>query len=512
MTLVCILVALAAGATGTSSGSAARSREIAPGVQPVGLITSIYATFDGKATGSETNAAPVNGQQDLEQHTIDEQWHVTWKAPPRFDHPGFRSPAASSGLIGLVGDDSAASGSGYAVTPGIVVGGEYKTCQAPLTFDPAELDGVSKLSIQLTADGAKPGLFTHQGTASFLVPIFASTLVGSPCNGTTPRFSAPNAEVDIPIDLDAIAQAGQMSFPLEGTVMSTGGATGATSWSGTLTIYVKEGGYTALGDSYSSGEGAGEYDEDSNTSKDRCHRSALAWPELVAQKLRLAQGLSFWACSGARIDNIMRTAGRPEEGASFKIEPPQISHVLGSDGLITLSIGGNDLGVGSAVPFCLTHHPCAGHAWNTWVHRGFGYVRLRLRPVLDAIRAAAPDAQIVLVGYPNFLPYEGRICRQGPFAFAPTDVLWIHNQISQLNHELEMITKQVEDDTSKPVRWVDPSAAFIGHDVCHKATSWFNGVTLRGLVLGHKVEFFHPTAQGQAAIAQAVFEELRPSE
>ena len=95
------------------------------------------------------------------------------------------------------------------------------------------------------------------------------------------------------------------------------------------TIHVEEGGYTALGDSYSSGEGAGDYDEDSNTGKDRCHRSALAWPELVAQKLRLAQGLSFWACSGARIDNIVRTIGHPEEGASFKTEPPQIGHVAG---------------------------------------------------------------------------------------------------------------------------------------------------------------------------------------
>ena len=176
-----------------------------------------------------------------------------------------------------MGDDSAASGSGYAVTPGIVVGDEYKTCQAPLTFDPATLDGVSKLSMQLTADPAKEGLFTHQGTASFLVPIFASTLVGSPCNGTTPRFSAPNAEVDVPVDLDAIAAAGgQMSFPLAGSVVSTGGATGTTERSGTLTIHVVEGGYTALGDSYSSGEGAGDYDEDSNSGK-------RSLPSLVAR-------------------------------------------------------------------------------------------------------------------------------------------------------------------------------------------------------------------------------------
>ena len=107
-TLLAVLAALVVvGSSGVSSGSVARSGDIAPGVQPVGLITSIDATFDGKATGSETNAAPVNGQQDLEHHSIDEQWHITWKAPAHFDHAQFGSPEASSGLIGLVGDDSA---------------------------------------------------------------------------------------------------------------------------------------------------------------------------------------------------------------------------------------------------------------------------------------------------------------------------------------------------------------------------------------------------------------------
>ena len=35
---------------------------------------------------------------------------------------------------------------------------------------------------------------------------------------------------------------------------------------------------------------------------------------------------------------------------------------------------------------------------------------------------------------------------------------------------------------------------------------------LRGIVLGHKVEFFHPTAKGQSAIASVVFDAIRSSE
>ena len=139
-------------------------------------------------------------------------------------------------------------------------------------------------------------------------------------------------------------------------------------------------------------------------------------------------------------------------------------------------------------------------------------VNTRLRLVLRRLRAAAPDAQIVLVGYPNFMPYEGRACQQSLFAFAPTDVLWLHNEISALNRLLRSVAAEASSDASKPVLFIDPSAPFFGHDVCHKGASWFNGVTLRGIVLGHKVEFFHPTAKGQSAIASVVFDAIRSSE
>ena len=88
----------------------------------------------------------------------------------------------------------------------------------------------------------------------------------------------------------------------------------------------------------------------------------------------------------------------------------------------------------------------------------------------------------------------------------------MHSEISALNHLLQGVAAEASGDASKPVLFVDPSAAFFGHDVCHKAASWFNGVTLRGIVLGHKVEFFHPTAKGQAAIARVVFDAIRASE
>src|ERR1700733_10541120 len=51
----------------------------------------------------------------------------------------------------------------------------------------------------------------------------------------------------------------------------------------------------ALGDSYSSGEGAGDYDADPL----RCHRSADAWPRLLAKLTPKIEEVTLLACSGA---------------------------------------------------------------------------------------------------------------------------------------------------------------------------------------------------------------------
>ena len=60
----------------------------------------------------------------------------------------------------------------------------------------------------------------------------------------------------------------------------------------------------ALGDSYTSGEGAYDYRNGTDTSTNQCHSSVAAYPELITQALFSNAGGHSVACSGATIDDI----------------------------------------------------------------------------------------------------------------------------------------------------------------------------------------------------------------
>src|SRR5438552_13765540 len=80
-------------------------------------------------------------------------------------------------------------------------------------------------------------------------------------------------------------------------------------------------GYTALGDSYSSGVGSRSYYADSGS----CYRSPYAFPVLLAQ--RTGAPLTFLACSGARVADVQAN---------------QLGGLSPGTGLVTITIGGND--------------------------------------------------------------------------------------------------------------------------------------------------------------------------
>src|SRR5688500_1223392 len=90
--------------------------------------------------------------------------------------------------------------------------------------------------------------------------------------------------------------------------------------------------YVALGDSYSSGTGTGTYDLDG-----RCQRSRYAYPPRVAKR-RSNLKLVFAACAGATTDDVLLT---------------QASRLNAATRLVTITIGGNDVGFGDVFSACL---------------------------------------------------------------------------------------------------------------------------------------------------------------
>lgn len=122
----------------------------------------------------------------------------------------------------------------------------------------------------------------------------------------------------------------------------------------TAAVTWKVDGYIAMGDSYSSGEGAidasGDAALDPNTdikNTDQCHRSANAY----AYQLKAALGVSdsnfkFVACSGAELADFVANVGSSGQWT----EGPQLDAIAPAGktnpdiGLVTLSVGGNDTG------------------------------------------------------------------------------------------------------------------------------------------------------------------------
>lgn len=94
---------------------------------------------------------------------------------------------------------------------------------------------------------------------------------------------------------------------------------------GTGTAHAAEGPYVALGDSYSSGVGAGSY----LSSSGDCKRSTKAYPYLWAAA-HSPSSFAFTACSGARTGDVLAS---------------QLTPLNAATALVSISIGGNDAGL-----------------------------------------------------------------------------------------------------------------------------------------------------------------------
>ena len=151
------------------------------------------------------------------------------------------------------------------------------------------------------------------------------------------------------------------------------------------------GAYVALGDSYSSGVGAGGYLREAGA----CLRSRRAYPYGLGRAVT-----SFRACGGARTDDVLGT----------QLEPfPTDTR------LVTITIGGNDAGFADVLERCLFGSP---RACSRRVDAAERFVRselpARLRRVYAAIRERAPEATVVVAGYPRLFarrPWCGAVGR-----------------------------------------------------------------------------------------------------
>ncbi|MEV4948498.1 SGNH/GDSL hydrolase family protein [Streptomyces sp. NPDC053755] len=221
--------------------------------------------------------------------------------------------------------------------------------------------------------------------------------------------------------------------------------------------------YVALGDSYSSGVGAGSYDGASGD----CKRSTRAFPVLWASA-NAPSSFAFTACSGARTGDV--TAG-------------QLGPLSTATDLVSVTIGGNDAGFADVMTTCVlqSEATCINR-----VNQAKSYVDTtlpgRLDAVYSAIRAKAPNARVVVLGYPRFYKLGGG-CVAG---LSENERRAINDGSDHLN----AATAKRAADHGYTFASVVP--AFTGHEIC-SGSAWLHSVNW--LNIG---ESYHPTASGQS--------------
>ncbi|GGZ06825.1 SGNH/GDSL hydrolase family protein [Streptomyces poonensis] len=228
-------------------------------------------------------------------------------------------------------------------------------------------------------------------------------------------------------------------------------------------------GYVALGDSYSSGVGAGSY----LSSSGDCKRSTKAFPQLWAAA-NAPSSFSFTACSGARTNDVLAN---------------QLGPLNSSTGLVSISVGGNDAGFADVMTTCVTS---SDSTCISRINTARAYVDStlpgRLDSVYTAIRSKAPGAHVVVLGYPRFYKL-GQTC----LGLSEAKRTAINNASDHLN---SAIAKRAADHG---FTFGDVRSSFTGHEIC-SGSSWLHSVNW--LNIG---ESYHPTAAGQSGGYLPVF-------
>jgi lysophospholipase L1-like esterase len=180
--------------------------------------------------------------------------------------------------------------------------------------------------------------------------------------------------------------------------------------------------------------------------------------------------------------------------------PPQFNALTTDTQIVTLQIGGNDIGFTSILENCATANPFAHPCRDRYVVNGhdtladkIAATAPKVATVLQGIHARSPGARVFVVNYAAILPETGSGCwPQVPIAFA--DVPYLRSVEKNLN---AMLAQQA---AANDARIVDDYTASIGRDACKSSsTRW-----VEPLVPANAAAPFHLNARGEAGIAAEV--------
>ena len=298
--------------------------------------------------------------------------------------------------------------------------------------------------------------------------------------------------------------------------------------------------YLALGDSYTSGEGAFDYIAGTDTPDNMCHLSVHSYPVLLTRDLFGAEGGHSVACSGAVIHDVGNMGadyrGQVRQGASWQeLQTGQAATLLDTimsdftpgyvaqqrfvgqyqPRITTVSIGGNDIGFGNILKRCVMPHvslnPSANTCYNTYEDRVeltdlIDRTVARWTTLYQQLLAEAPGTQLYVVGYPQIASDKGSCAlnvhlNKAEIAFSEELIDYLNGAISKAA-------------AAAGAQYVDVSQALAGHRLCEAASY---DVAVNGLTAGTDAgllginvfgkESYHPNALGHMLLEQAILKQ-----
>ncbi|MFF0478517.1 SGNH/GDSL hydrolase family protein [Streptomyces sp. NPDC004284] len=246
--------------------------------------------------------------------------------------------------------------------------------------------------------------------------------------------------------------------------------------------------YVALGDSYASAPLVPDQVDAS------CGRSGNNYPSLVARS-STATRLTDVTCSGATTAAMTAPQGTAA---------PQLDAVDRHTDLVTLTIGGNDIGstriLGTCAKLSATDPvgaPCRDHLAGSGTDRvteSIAATAPKVAEVTRGVHRRAPRAQVVVVGYPDVFPEDGVGCTSASVPPAAGGFAYLRDKEKELNSTLARQTRL------GGATYGNTYAPTVGHDLCAPTGErWIESFAPQSPAAP-----LHPDAQGESAMATAV--------
>ena len=263
--------------------------------------------------------------------------------------------------------------------------------------------------------------------------------------------------------------------------------------------------YLALGDSYTSGEGASTYLAGTDTPNNSCHLSAVSYPLLLTHHLFTSVGGHSVACTGAATTDVIPLnsaayPGQVKDGIArnqrsddtvaqllndfspgYLAQSEFVSHY--QPRVLTVSIAGNDIGFGDILEECVAPHlsvhlTAANNCYATYEDRLELAQRIdrevpKLTSLFKQLRASSPSSGLYIVGYPQIAVDTGNCA------------LNVHLNTSEIALSIEIL-QHLNAAISQAAEaaggnYVDISQALAGHRLCETASGQ---VAVNGLTAG----------------------------